>query len=794
MPPKFSLGSQEAQVVDFIPHDGQKQVLQSPKRFVFAMGGNRGGKAIQTSEMLQTPAGFIQAKYIKTGDTLYGVDGHPTKVLGVYPQGVKKLWKFIFDDGASLVVDTEHLWATMGAEERFRKTTRHGNPNKNYQKWVTRSTQEIMDIYNRYPEGAPAKQRIIIPVAQPIRLPRHPVTIDPYALGLLIGNGCFNRSGSITYSTIDQDTLEAFDDYVFVSRINYRIRGMADQVKGLGLDGKRSWEKHIPTQYLVNDIETRTAILQGLMDTDGYADSRGHLSYSTASEQLARDVQYLVRSLGGKATITVKEAPTFSYKGEKKTGRPSYNVNILTIGVQPFRITRKLNRYIAGLAKKASCPHRILKKIECYGEGEAVCFEVDSEYHLYVATDFIVTHNTTVGCYWAYLQMQRENTNGLIGANVYDQLNHSVLTKFFEIFPQLERFYVKRDKMMVLPGNRKVFFRSLDEPGNLKGLNLHWEWVDEGDGLDEESWFVLRSRVATTQGRILITSSIYPDSWIYDAVYKKGQTDYELITWESRDNPSFPKEEWERLKRETDPIRFAREYESKFSFAAGRVYSDILSYGVVETNTFPEGSVPLVWFFGLDFGVADPTAIVVMSYNSDGCWYIVDEYYQPNLKIEEINHWLSYFIGKYDRPMLTIMDYAGGVAKLSVTPVANPYDTVSKNIAERVSLVRDLIHRRQMYVFRRCTNTIREFSYYSFHKTKTDKPEDKNNHSMDALGYVIHTASAMVEGMADRAAHKEEELDGFWLRKKEQGIYKGDGKLEDRVDSGFDSFFGGDEW
>lgn len=399
---------------------------------------------------------------------------------------------------------------------------------------------------------------------------------------------------------------------------------------------------------------------------------------------------------------------------------------------------------------------------------------------------------TTIGCYWAYLQMQKENTNGLIGANVYDQLNQSVLTKFFETFPQLERYYIKRDKMMILPGNRKVFFRSMDETKNIKGMNLHWIWIDEADGLSEEDWFVLQSRTGTTLGKMLMTSSIYPDSWIYDTIYKDENKDYELITWESVDNPSFPREEWDRLKRSMDPVRFAREYESKFIFESGRVYADILKYGVIDK--YPEGSEPIVYFFGIDFGIEDPTAIMVLSYNTDGCWYIIDEYYRDHMSVQEINHWLDYFIGKYKRPLITAIDSAGGVARLSLDARANAMDAVKK-IGPRLFLLRDLIFQQRLYVFSRCSNAVREFTYYSFNRLKIDEPEDKNNHAMDAIGYVIHTCENMVSGMVEQATKKEEDLTPFWAMKKEQGIYKGEGKLQDRDVNSFDNFLaGGDEW
>jgi PBSX family phage terminase large subunit len=398
---------------------------------------------------------------------------------------------------------------------------------------------------------------------------------------------------------------------------------------------------------------------------------------------------------------------------------------------------------------------------------------------------------TMCGCYWAYMGMQTPNTQGLIAANTFDQLNQSVLATFFDIFPQLRRYYIKRDKMLSLPNNSKVFFRSLEMPDLIKGLNLHWAWADEIDGIDKYTWEVLRSRTATTGGKILGTSSIYANSWIKDYVTLKNDPNYEIISWASIDNPSFPKEEWEALKREMNPVDFDREYGGKFSFATGKVFEAMRERGFLDE--VPEGSKPLQYVFGLDFGVTiDPTALIVMSFNTDGCWYILDEKYQTGMSIDQINEWIKAFIEKYQRPFLTVMDPAGGIARLSLTPESNAYDGIKK-IDEGLTMMRNLLYAGKLYCLKSCTNTVREFMSYSY--LANGKPEDRNNHSIDAARYVIHTTYPMLIGLA-KNQEKKEEMTPFWRLKQQQGLYKGDGKLEDitREKNYLDEFEGGDRW
>ena len=387
---------------------------------------------------------------------------------------------------------------------------------------------------------------------------------------------------------------------------------------------------------------------------------------------------------------------------------------------------------------------------------------------------------TQIGTFWAYMGMQTPNTNGFIAANTLDQLNQSVLQKFFENFPQLRRYWVKRDRMLILPNESKVFFRSMDNPELIKGLNLHWAWVDEADGLNLYSWEILRSRVATTGGKILATSSIYRRSWIHTEIYQKfikdPNSEYDFITWKSSDNPSFPIEEFERLKTEMDPMDFAREYGGEFSFASGLVYGSILEYGVVPG--YLNNSKPVALVFGLDFGVNDPNTISVLTYNDDGNVYIIDEFYRAGIGTQELNKELQSFVDRYGRPYSTYMDPAGGIARRSLISSANPVDA-DKHILDRIQLLRNLIYQKRLYVFEKCVNHRREFSQYAFDPRHPELPIDKYNHCMDAAGMALENSYDILYHRTQEKK-KEEDLTSFWQGKKEAGLYKENGMLDNK--------------
>ena len=386
--------------------------------------------------------------------------------------------------------------------------------------------------------------------------------------------------------------------------------------------GLNSYEKTIPRWMLDAPIGHLQALLKGYYQGDGY---KGVVKRAvTVSKQLADNLQELAMKIGWSADIGVGK--------QKHTIRPIYRV--------------KFNDKNVGR-----------DNVHVYSE----------KWYKIAYDDY--TYCVDCGGVPVYV---RRGGKPFWSYQTYSQLTQSTLTKFFEIFPDLQKFHIKRDNMLLLPNGNKIFFKSMDEPELIRGLNLHWFWLDEGDGMSLSAWEIVRSRVATTKGRGLVTSTIYPNSWVYEKVFKVQDPDYEIVSWESRENPSFPQAEWDKLQREMDPMRFEREYGGRFVFEAGRIYADALDYGLVDR--YPADSRPLVTVFGLDFGVSDPTAIIVMTYNSDGCWYVIDEFYKPGMPIQEINHWLEFFIERHGRPYLTVFDYAGGVATISLTPKCNPHD------------------------------------------------------------------------------------------------------------------------
>jgi len=323
--------------------------------------------------------------------------------LGVYPQGLKDVFRITTQDGASTLACGEHLWHVFTRGDR-----RRSNGGR-----VLETSEMIGNLraahYHRYE----------LPMVGTVQFPAQDVPMDPYALGLLLGDGCITTATTPGFTTKDQELAEALDaalpgitlhrkdEMNYVVRRTNATRGgllVANPVtvilRDLGLAGTRSHSKFVPSIYLHNSPEIRLAVLQGLLDTDGGpVRQRGRtcrIQYTTCSDQLRDHVIFLVQSLGGVAYARTR--PALGRRPGFANGRPvpyrhdAHTLDIrLPSGVRPFRLTRKADAYRSDGAGR---PMRYIHDIAEAGVAECVCIAVGAQDSLYVTENFLVTHNT----------------------------------------------------------------------------------------------------------------------------------------------------------------------------------------------------------------------------------------------------------------------------------------------------------------------------------------------------------------------------------------------------------------
>jgi phosphate starvation-inducible PhoH-like protein len=362
------------------------------------------GRSQPYDRQVLTTDGFRPIGSLQVGDLVIGSDGLPTPVLGVYPQGHREVFRVRTQDGASTLCCGEHLWAVTTRDDR-----RRGKPLR------VLETREMLGQLR-----AGHYHRFELPlISRPVELKSQRVPINPYALGLLLGDGCLTTSTTPSFATADPElavALEAALDGIELRRkseVDYVLRHTARHrggvivtnpvtatLRDLGLAGTRSNTKFVPECYLDNSSEVRLAVLQGLLDSDGGpVTQRGRtcrIQYGTSSPRLRDDVVFLVRSLGGVAYGRTRPAagrlPGLARGREVHHRSDAYILDIrLPEGIQPFRLGRKRAAYTASGGGR---PMRFIDSIEPAGEAETLCIQVAAADSLYVTDDFLVTHNT----------------------------------------------------------------------------------------------------------------------------------------------------------------------------------------------------------------------------------------------------------------------------------------------------------------------------------------------------------------------------------------------------------------
>ena len=355
------------------------------------------------------------------GDQVFTRRGTPTEVLGMFPQGVQDIYRVTLWDGRTLDVGGPHLWAVYTAKQRSNK-----HAGKVVEPMVL-STEEMVErgVVRTYPGDTREHLKFYVPANEAVEWPEQELDIDPYALGVLLGNGCLTES-QLTVSSSVEDAAHTVlwvsewlgataknsgQDYSWTFPIGdgaltggrdtlVQTRGVLSSVPEL--IGAKSADRRIPAMYMQGSVKQRWELVRGLFDTDGTIDpstGRYNVSYSTFSRGLAEDLRMLLFSLGISNTLK-------RWSRTKDDGRElvEYDVHV-RVGnedkAQFFSLPRK--RAIAEAAVGATSGRERVKKFDMVGiaaieklpeQEPASCIYVDDDEHLYQAGDFVVTHNT----------------------------------------------------------------------------------------------------------------------------------------------------------------------------------------------------------------------------------------------------------------------------------------------------------------------------------------------------------------------------------------------------------------
>lgn len=316
-----------------------------------------------------TPNGWKMMGELKIGDELCGTNGSVQKVLSIYPKGKKDVYQVVFRNGEKVECCLDHTW-----------TVRKNFSNK----YVDMTLKQIIDY------GIKKGSKYIFSTPESyVNFNEQQITLDPYLLGVLLGDGYLGGHIEISLGKNKQHIIEklilpegnSLNVKEDVKRNSYKINITSDynkspileMIKELNLYNIHSPERFIPKNYLYNTKEIRQKLLQGLIDTDGHVTKTGLIQFTTTSKQLAEDILELIRGLGKRANLkTVHIKSEYNTYSKKR--------------VENYRVT---------ILKGSQKDNKIVNITKLNKQEEMMCIKVSNDDSLYYTNDYILTHNTT---------------------------------------------------------------------------------------------------------------------------------------------------------------------------------------------------------------------------------------------------------------------------------------------------------------------------------------------------------------------------------------------------------------
>jgi deoxycytidine triphosphate deaminase len=400
--PFIDVREPQEDLTELVEVDGERPFILHPGEFVLGSTLERirlpddlvarlEGKALALDTEVPTPEGWRTMGELRPGEFVFDEEGQPTRVVNATAPMVRRPCReMVFSDGTTVVCDVSHEWATVDKNQR----RRHERTSRIVTTAEIERTLKVRGERNHQVLLAPA-----------VRCSDLDLPIDPYVLGVWLGDGTSTKA-EITCAEGEIPSEVARAGYSVAAQRTrprvYRIGGtgrhrcvvtgryvrngsLNSGLRDLGLLGP----KRIPDVYLHAAVPQRQALLEGLMDTDGYVDSIGRCELTTVREPLARQVCELAASLGhrpmlgeGRATLNGVDCG------------PKYRVHF-TANKPIFRLPRKLARQ-----KTTGMLHRFraVAEVRRVPSVPVRCIEVASPRGLFLITRaYIATHNSSLG-------------------------------------------------------------------------------------------------------------------------------------------------------------------------------------------------------------------------------------------------------------------------------------------------------------------------------------------------------------------------------------------------------------
>lgn len=346
-----------------------------------------GASPLALDEVVHTPKGTVTIADVQVGDNIYGSNGKLCTVEVKSEVFNKDMYKITLRDGRSLKVSNDHLNSVY-----IKKN------NKFVKEVIT--TEELI----KYPIKLTGKNeyKLAVPMCCPIEFEERLLSVDPYTLGLMLGDGRSRADGSncLTGCLEDLKFYEkhipyplgvVYEDKRFSGVGSLSIKEIYRDLRKVNLQGCTTYDKFIPDEYKTASVKQRLEVVKGLMDTDGTIYGSSRISFTNTSYRLINDLKEIIESLGGYTSLKINPANVREFRGYSSNCKQSYTLSIF-INVNVFKIPRKANKF----KQKSLYDKLAITSIEKIKSVPSQCIGIDNENHEFVSTNYFVTHNTGV--------------------------------------------------------------------------------------------------------------------------------------------------------------------------------------------------------------------------------------------------------------------------------------------------------------------------------------------------------------------------------------------------------------
>lgn len=331
-------------------------------------------------------------------------------------------------------------------------------------------------------------------------------------------------------------------------------------------------------------------------------------------------------------------------------------------------------------------------------------------------------------CIWLVVYCLRNTgkTITIVRKN-YPSLKGSVMKDFIEVLEMFGRYNpsdLHKQEMYYKLNNNTIEFLNADDEQKLRGRRREVCFINEANELTRDEYTQLAIR--TTEKLIIDYNPSDIDSWIYDEEEK--DTCYWFKTT-YKDNKFLQQaviDEIEALKDKDENLYRV------FTLGERGIARELVFTSFTEEKEIPPQAKLLG--YGLDFGFTDPTALVAVYKNGEHL-YIKELMYESNLTTTDIIYRMSQL--DIDR---TTNIWGDSSQPSTIEEIRRNGFNIKPTKKTTILYGLDLLKRHYIHIVD-SPNVLKEFNSYKYKTDKDGKilgvPEDKNNHSVDALRYAV---------------------------------------------------------